>query len=62
MENFTVNILLTILLDCKEPSDCPTGGQNYNCTSNVCSCISGHVKDGKACVGMYVTQLIVKRL
>ena len=47
-----INMFHTILSDCAQPSDCPNGGQNYNCTANVCSCTTGHTLDGDACVGM----------
>ena len=37
---------------CLEISDCPNGGQNYDCSTNVCTCKSGFILTGDVCVGM----------
>ena len=52
-----INMFHTILSDCAQPSDCPNEGKNYNCTANVCTCLSGHTLDGDACVGMCYNRL-----
>ena len=52
LSNSTNNLLLTYFSECAKYSDCPNGGQNYECISDVCACTSGHVLDGDACVGM----------
>ena len=41
------------MLECTKHTDCPNGGQNYECVSNVCSCVTGFILDGDACVGMF---------
>ena len=51
MVHLTIDILLTFLLDCAKDSDCPNQGENYKCLSNVCTCETGHVLYGEACVG-----------
>ena len=45
--------LLTLLPECTEYSDCPNGGQNYDCISNVCTCVPGYDFVGDACKGIY---------
>ena len=49
---FNCQSFLTFLSECTESSDCPNGGQNYECTAELCSCKPGHALDGDACVGM----------
>ena len=48
--DFTINFFF--LLDCTHYSDCPNGGQNYECIDELCTCAPGHTLDGDACVGM----------
>ena len=40
------------LSECAKDSQCPNNGENYKCVSNFCTCASGYVLDGEACVGM----------
>ena len=40
------------LLECTEYSDCPNGGQNYECVTNICTCETGYILKDDACVGM----------
>ena len=49
---FNCQSFLTFLSECTESSDCPNGGQNYECVAELCSCKPGHALDGDACVGM----------
>ena len=45
----------TFILECITASDCPNGGQDYQCITNVCYCPYGFVLNGKTCEpqGMY---------
>ena len=47
-----LSILPYFLSECTESSDCPNGGQNYECVAELCTCKPGHALDGDACVGM----------
>ena len=45
-------IFFTLLSECTQYSDCPNGGQNYECIDDLCTCANGYALDGDACVGM----------
>ena len=51
-DNFDFSYFLTFFSECAQASDCPNGGTNYECNSNVCQCAPNFVEDGDACVGM----------
>ena len=42
----------TLLLDCAKSTDCPNGGQNFQCINNICECSIGFRLDGDSCKGM----------
>ena len=44
---------LFLFSGCVKSSDCPKGGQNYECLANVCNCKPRHVLVGDICVGMF---------
>ena len=51
--NPTIYLLLfTFLSECTQYTDCPNGGQNYECIDELCTCALGHALDGDACVGV----------
>ena len=52
----TAQTNLSFILECKQYTDCPNGGQNYNCISNGCICASGYALENDACVGMLSDQ------
>jgi len=35
--------------ECFQSTDCPNGGQNYECNTNVCECASGYILNGNVC-------------
>ena len=45
----TYSYFLNFLSECIQSSDCPNGGQNYECNSNVCECASGFTLNGDVC-------------
>ena len=47
-------IVFTLLSECVQHSDCPNGGQNYECASNICACASGYVLENDACIGRFI--------
>ena len=49
---FCWSIILSFFSECVQDEDCPNDGQNYQCDSNLCKCLPGHVLDSDACVGM----------
>ena len=49
--SLTINLFF-FLSECLQYSDCPNGGQNYECVDELCTCAPGHALDGDACVGM----------
>ena len=50
--SFWLSKYLAFLSECTKELDCPNNGENYKCIANFCTCDSGHVLDGTACVGM----------
>ena len=47
---FSSLIIFFLVSECITQPDCPNGGTNYQCKSNLCQCLSPFYLDGIKCV------------